>query len=700
MSTRLYRHGFARPIAESHTLGRPRGTYDGSLVTASQASARSWRASWLVATLLAATVATLADAALLQRSRSYFTGGFLAADAAIRPADAISFILGSLVADAGLLSLSIALVLWAAARYELRRLPSLLLAVGLALTPVALADFASYELASYLGDAFDFRLMFELAGRNPAEILAVASAHLTTVAWLGAALLLALVALVWFVRWCRRGGGQWPGRPRLVRAMAVPILLCVLAIAVTTGLRRSSDVLDNGLRRKPAGQAFGAIVNAVSDVDGDGYGLLGRPPDSNLTDARIFPYAVDRPGNGVDEDAVAGDLPAGTPPYIEAAGRAPAFVSKPDVVLFVLESFRADAVGATVEGKAVTPVLDTLARGGISARLAYSHNGYTVQARHHIFTGSVADIRDGTLVDDFKANGYETGYFSGQDESFGGPENGVGFERADVSYDARSDRALRYSSFSTAGSLAVPNTVVLKRVTDFLATRRHDKPLFLYVNFHDTHFPYHHRDIEPLVSKVVVPQGDIAPGNRAAVRTMYLNTAANVDRAIGRVLEAVQRTQGRAPGVVVLGDHGESLFDEGFLGHGYALNDAQTLIPFIVANLPVEVTEPLGQSELRDILWRALTRSDGNQPARLVEDPSRTVFQYLGTLPRPAEIAFTGRRRQLAYDFRDRRVRMDYQQWQTPGSLGPQESERWHGLVTTWERMILSRQNRTLHDTP
>ena len=642
----------------------------------------------------------MADAALLQRSRSYFTGGFLAADAITGPADAIGFVLGSLVADAGLLSLLVGLVLWAAARYELRRWPSLLLAVALALAPVALTDFASYEIASYLGDAFDFRLMFDLAGRNPAEILAVASGHLATVAWLGAASIAALAALVLFVRWCRRGGEAWPGRPSLRRAVAWPLVLCVVAIAVTTVLRRSSDVLDNGLRRKPAGQAFGALVNAVSDVDGDGYGLLGRPPDSDLTDARIFPYAVDRPGNGVDEDAVAGDLPAGTPPYTEAAGRAPAFVSKPDVVLFVLESFRADAVGATVEGKAVTPVLDALARGGVSARLAYSHNGYTVQARHHIFSGSLAGIREGTLIDDFKANGYEVAYFSGQDESFGGPENGVGFERADVSYDARSDRALRYSSFSTAGSLAVPNTVVLKRVTDFLAAQRHDKPLFLYVNFHDTHFPYHHRDIEPLVSNVVVPQGDIAPGNMAALRTMYLNTAANVDRAIGRVLEAVRRTQEREPGVIVLGDHGESLFDEGFLGHGYALNEAQTRIPFIVANLPVDVREPFGQAELRDMLWRALTKGGDDTQPTLVSDPSRAVFQYLGNIPRPAEVAFTSQGHQVLYDFRERRARIDRGSGASPDVLPTAQRRAWLDLVTTWERMILSRQQYASHSKP
>ena len=39
----------------------------------------------------------------------------------------------------------------------------------------------------------------------------------------------------------------------------------------------------------------------------------------------------------------------------------------------------------------------------------------------------------------------------------------------------------------------------------------------------------------------------------------------------------------------------ESLYDDGFLGHGIAINDIQTRIPLIVANLPVAVAQPFGQ---------------------------------------------------------------------------------------------------------
>lgn len=473
--------------------------------------------------------------------------------------------------------------------------------------------------------------------------------------------------------------------------MALPVTLVVVASVGTTLLRRGSDVLDNGLRRKPAGQWLGALVNRVSDVDGDGYGVLGRPPDQSLFDGRVRPYALDLPGNQLDEDGVAGDLPADAAPYTESPGTPPRWQWRPDVILVVLESFRADALGARLNGVAVTPVLDSLARAGVSSDAAYSHNGYTIQARHHIFSGSMAGLREGTtLIDDFHANGYQTAYFSGQDESFGAKAYPVGFKRVDVAYDARVDRDKRYSTFTTAGSLAVPNSVLVERVTAFLRSRNDPRPLFLYVNFHDTHFPYHHPGIEAIVNRDPLAQSKIAPARATQLRATYLNTAANVDRAIGRVLDATRSALGREPGVVVIGDHGESLFDEGFLGHGYSLNEAQTRVPLVVAGLPLVLKEPVGQADLRDDIREALAGPARDVKPRLEPDPSRRVFQYLGTLDRPAEIAFTGLEHQLIYDFRERQVRIG-ERSVDPARLTPEESAQWRVLVRTWERMMLAR---------
>jgi arylsulfatase A-like enzyme len=326
--------------------------------------------------------------------------------------------------------------------------------------------------------------------------------------------------------------------------------------------------------------------------------------------------------------------------------------------------------------------------------VAYSHNGYTIQSRRHIFSGSPADIDSGTtLVDDFKAQGYETAYFSAQDESFGGPDQGVGFERADVAYDARTDRDRRYSTFTTAGSLAVSYEVLGERVAEFLRARKTGRPLFLYVNFHDTHFPYHHEDVRPIVSETVVPQSDISPARAADVRVMYLNTAANVDRAIGRLLEDVARALGHDAGVVVLADHGESLFDEGFLGHGYALNDAQTRIPLVVAGLPLTILEPFGQADLRGALHRAFSDPTGRPPGPvLVRESAKTVFQYLGNIDRPAAIGLTGAAGRLVYDMRARTVQVGGGPWLTEGELSASQRRDVADLIHAWERMVIARR--------
>jgi arylsulfatase A-like enzyme len=234
--------------------------------------------------------------------------------------------------------------------------------------------------------------------------------------------------------------------------------------------------------------------------------------------------------------------------------------------------------------------------------------------------------------------------------------------------------------------------VLTDRIVAFLKKRSNERPLFLYVNFHDTHFPYHHARIRPLLTMSVLARADIVPERPDALRAMYLNTASNVDDAIGEVLAQVRTSLTREPGVVVLADHGESLFDEGFLGHGYALNDAQTRIPLIVANLPMTIEEPFGQSDLRNAMGEALDNDPTTTAAPVLkQDSSRKVFQYLGTFDRPRQIALTGIDGRVLYDFRTRLARVGRGPWRWPEDLGAAEKPEFVRLVHLWERMILAR---------
>ena len=404
----------------------------------------------------------------------------------------------------------------------------------------------------------------------------------------------------------------------------------------------------NLVGRKPSGFALVMGIRRLTDVDGDGYGWLSRPADPAPWNGAIAPYAIDVPGNGVDEDGLAGDLPADFRGWDDEARPAPRFARRPPFVLVVLESVRGDVLDARLGGREVTPILNAMARRGRRYARAYSLNGFTAESRFHIFTGSLGGQRSRTsLIDDFAANGYETAFFSAQDESFGGDLD-VGFDRADVRYDARSNPELRFSRYSTPGSIGLPATVIRDKVTAYLRARSHARPLFLTVNFQDTHFPYSHDGVPTIVSATRLRPDAIRPDAAVSLREAYLNTVAFVDRTIGELVSEVARLEGESPAVVVVSDHGESLFEEGFLGHGYALNEAQTRVPLVVEGLGLDLTEPTTQLRLRTAIGCALAGTSGCGEAER-RGPARLLL-YIGRFERPAVLGSVSAAGVLQYD--------------------------------------------------
>jgi arylsulfatase A-like enzyme len=645
---------------------------------------------WALVTLAAASMITAADALLLERSRGLFSGGFLSVDHLEGGGAIAGFLTLSLLTDAAVAGLLAAIAMYVLGRWRMRTPAVIAGGFLLAIAPLVAAQILEFELVRFLGTGFDLALMFDLTGRSVGEMLAVSASHLLVPALVLAAASLVAGGVLWAIN--KAPAAPFPA-PTL-RVLLVPALLLVVACIALTLAVSASASLENGLLRKPSGQALGAIVAGATDVDRDGFGLIGALADPDPFNRRVFPYAPDIPGNGIDEDGLAGDLPPDAPKYPEAAVPDGAWLRTPDVVLIRLETFRGDLVGAKQEGVPITPTMDALATQGVSSRQAYSHNGYTVQSRFHLLAGTLT-ARTGarTLVDDFLAKGYVVGYFSGQDESFGGEEYRVGFDRAHVAYDARADIDRRYSTFATPGSLAVSAQIVQERIEAFLAARVDDpRPMFVYISFEDTHFPYTHKGIESLVSDVRLARDRIAPDQRTALWATYVNTAANVDRAIGTVLERIRQVRGRDPAVVITADHGESLFDEGFLGHGHALNDVQTRVPLVVANLPMRVPEPFSHIDLRSALNAALTVAPEAAATPVFAPTDRPVFQYLGDLRRPRQIAWYRAGARFIYDFRTAGVQAWDEGWRPPSQLAPAEYAEFERLIHQWEWINLARR--------
>ncbi len=371
---------------------------------------------------------------------------------------------------------------------------------------------------------------------------------------------------------------------------------------------------------------------------------------------------------------------------------------RPDVLLVVLESFRADLVGAAFEGKPVTPVLDALAARGYSAPAAYSHNGYTVQSRFHLFSGTLAG-----------PPGVADAHRRLQVPRLPGGlllRPGRVVRRLRVRHRLRSRRRRRATRAPTATSAtprrrrraasAVPLAVVEGHVREFLGRRRRgsaDLALRQLPRHALSLHPRRHRDDH--VGHAARRAKTSCPASTTRLWATYANTAANVDRAIGARHRRRARGARARAGVVVTSDHGESLFDEGFLGHGYVLNE-------IADASAVRRRQPAAARAGAVRPERAAAGAAGGDeraeaPGRLGA-PARghaPLFQYLGDLARPQTAGVSGPRRPRALHLRlperpGEGVR------QATGFRRPScrklNDEEFLALVRFWERIQLARK--------
>lgn len=657
---------------------------------------RSWLRLWILLAGIAAILATSVDAALLQRKLQIFTGGFLSLDHLKTSLDVGLFITTSLIADMGITIPLTAIVLWIASRVRRNATPLAFAVIVIVVTPFMIWNFVRYRLQDYLGQAFDVTLTFEIANRSVSEILAVASSHLAAPVLILLGGIVSLIAAIWLFKFMLVDWKQLPSPPRPGIVIVWSCLTFLIALVVTCLTWFSSEPLETALGRKFSGGLFSSIGETLTDLDRDGYGLLRRPLDPEPFNPNVYPYATEIPGNGIDENGAAGDLPADSGLSPRESTPVSQWSHKPNIIFFLLESFRADLLEANHKGKAITPVLNRLAKQGNSVPLVFCHNGYTAPSRYHLFSGSLFSLGGGkSLIDDFKENGYEVAYFSAQDVLFGGKQYDIGYSRVDVAYDAQVEPERRFTVFATPGSIGLPYQVIIERVKEYLDRRKSERPLFLYVNFQDTHFPYHHHHIQDIISSAALPRSKIGPKRVSELWATYANTAANVDRAIGSILEEAKRAlKDPHPGIVVTSDHGESLYDDGFLGHGIVINDNQTAVPLVYVNLSINIEPPIGLIQLRGAIRKALgnikREEVGTRSKTKGEHPVAAVFQFLGNLNRPRQIArrdLTGR---IIYDFRTRRFQTSDGSWRKPGELSEIDAKAYRSLINEWERLVLA----------
>lgn len=289
--------------------------------------------------------------------------------------------------------------------------------------------------------------------------------------------------------------------------------------------------------------------------------------------------------------------------------------AKPDVVLVVIDTLRADHLPSYGYPRQTAPNLEALADEALVFDDALSVMGLTLPAHvsimtgihpwtHHIArNGRVYDGPFPTLAERLSEAGYQSGAFVSGIPLAGRQGLDRGFDRYRDTRNQADHLEPRISAEVTTG-----------RVLDWLEELG-PEPFFLFVHYYDTHTPYNFpadralpfREDEGLAA-IMRGTGvarrsidELIPEVRLNGRKVELPSAINaydnaihrVDSQLGELLSALDRI-GRADRtlLIVTSDHGEGLGQHGYYQHQKNLYEEQLHIPLIVRPPALEGVKP------------------------------------------------------------------------------------------------------------
>ena len=324
---------------------------------------------------------------------------------------------------------------------------------------------------------------------------------------------------------------------------------------------------------------------------------------------------------------LAGGRGSSEPP---AVAEAPASAAPPRlVVVYVMDALRADAVGHLGGRPGVSPVLDRLAREGVTFKRHRSVAPNTIPSTKALFTGRTfvsggdwpLDRKDGrTLAELFRESGYRTGLFSGNvyiSSAFGTDR---GFEHA------AEEVLLDEEEGTGTGARFNDNAArVQAAALGWLRSLPQGERAFLYLHTIHPHNPYD--PPEPFRSRYTrgipsaidgstgtlsaVRKGKLEPSraDQRRLRGLYTGSFAWNDAELQGFLRGLSGWAKPEETLVVLtSDHGEELFEHGGVLHGYTLYEEMVGIPLVLwapGRLgPAVVKEPTDSLDLHATLLR------------------------------------------------------------------------------------------------
>jgi len=264
----------------------------------------------------------------------------------------------------------------------------------------------------------------------------------------------------------------------------------------------------------------------------------------------------------------------------------------PSLLVFVMDTTRADAVSAHGAVEGTTPHLDALAADGIRYRHARSQAPWTLPSHASLFTGRLP-----------RTHRVDWAHPHASDELVMLAERlrDAGFDTMGVS-----ENAWIHPSFGMTQGFdrfhAGLRVSVEDEIADWLGGRDPERPFFLFVNVLDAHAPYTVRAENPWLPEGVgagrarwVPQAPreylCARESReewiAILRGLYLGDVRAADAKLGAVLGLLEGAGVRDDlRIVVTADHGELFGEHDLVSHQFSVLEPLLRVPLVVHGVP------------------------------------------------------------------------------------------------------------------
>jgi hypothetical protein len=297
--------------------------------------------------------------------------------------------------------------------------------------------------------------------------------------------------------------------------------------------------------------------------------LQAAPPDTCFIHGVMHALHDGVTGKGWVRRGISLRTPAPLPPIPIAAHR-------PNVLLILTESVRADATCSDPPPKCKSEFLDPVASDRIPLGLTTTQTPGTFGACMLLWTGMPPGVDFKTahsapiIWEVAKAEGYSTAYITSQNLRY--DDFGAFVRRASIDVQV-SAMDLGHTGDPMIGA---PDELATPHMLDFIKNVPAGTPYFGVLHFSNTHAPYRVApDLQPNT-----PHSDNATGDINAFHNQYLNSVLMQERTLAAFLKELRALPSFADTVVVfVSDHGEQFGEHGSRYHNHSLFEQELRIP-------------------------------------------------------------------------------------------------------------------------